>query len=198
MNDKGMIAPYLASSLVNHFKPKNESQLRLKKDLNSTKSNDFLMNEGIPVTLFTKMITFRGSNKPFKLARDLLETMTNYDFNVSYSNPENQKPIYRFGKEMNFNIEQKRRKSDRGKSMIKLLKSPDIMASGISNKINLSTDPKELCNRLKLLLQEKHARNNSDFFNVETVAIVDNLLECKCLSKKQHKQILIERNLLHK
>ena len=29
MNDKGMIAPYLASSLVNLFKPENESQFRL-------------------------------------------------------------------------------------------------------------------------------------------------------------------------
>ena len=28
MNDKGMIAPYLASSLVNLFKPENESQFR--------------------------------------------------------------------------------------------------------------------------------------------------------------------------
>ena len=32
MNVKGMIAPYLASSLVNLFKPENKSQLKLKKD----------------------------------------------------------------------------------------------------------------------------------------------------------------------
>ena len=31
MNDKGMITPYLASSLVNLFKPENKSQFRLKK-----------------------------------------------------------------------------------------------------------------------------------------------------------------------
>ena len=31
MNDKGMISPYLASSLVNLFKPENKSQFRLKK-----------------------------------------------------------------------------------------------------------------------------------------------------------------------
>ena len=29
MNDKGMIAPYLATSLVNLFKPENKSQFRL-------------------------------------------------------------------------------------------------------------------------------------------------------------------------
>ena len=77
MNDKAMIAPYLASSLVNLLKPENKSQFRLKKDLNSTKMNDFLINGGIPVTLISNKITFRNSNKSFKLDGDLLESMTN-------------------------------------------------------------------------------------------------------------------------
>ena len=72
MNDEGMIAPYLASSLVNLFKPENKNQFRLKKkDLNSTKKNDFLINEGIPVNIFSNMLTFRDSNKFFKLDGDL-------------------------------------------------------------------------------------------------------------------------------
>ena len=54
---KGMIAPYLASSLVNLFKPENKSHIRLKKDLNSTKMKDFLISDGIPVTLYSKMLT---------------------------------------------------------------------------------------------------------------------------------------------
>ena len=66
MNDKGMIAPYLASSLVNLFKPESKSQFSLKKDLNSTKMNDFLISGGIPVTLFSNMIVFRDSNKSFQ------------------------------------------------------------------------------------------------------------------------------------
>ena len=57
MDDKGMIAPYLASSFVNLFKPENKSQFSLKKDLNSTKMNDFLINGGIPVTLFSNKIS---------------------------------------------------------------------------------------------------------------------------------------------
>ena len=65
-----MIAPYLASSLVNFFKPENKSQFRLKKDLNSTKMNDFLINGGIPVTLFSNMTTFRDGNKSFKIDGD--------------------------------------------------------------------------------------------------------------------------------
>ena len=73
--DKGIIAPYLASSLVSLFKLEEKSQFRLKKELNSTKMNDFLINEGIPVTIFSIMLTFRDSNKSFKLDGDLLGTI---------------------------------------------------------------------------------------------------------------------------
>ena len=41
MDDKGLIAPYLVSSLVEVFKKDNKSQFRLRKDPNSTKMNDF-------------------------------------------------------------------------------------------------------------------------------------------------------------
>ena len=71
-----------------------------------------------------------------------------------------------------------------------------VSASGISKTIFLSSDPNELCDRLKLLLQEKHAGNNSDIINEEIVAIIDKLLEYKCISKKQHKQMLIKCKLL--
>ena len=196
MNDKGSIAPYLTSSLVNLLKPDNKRQFRFKKELNSTKMKEFLINEGIPVTLFSNMISSRDSNKSFKLDGDLLETKTNYDFKVSHSNPKDQKLIYESGKAMNFNIKQKGRKSDRDRSLIKLLKSPAIMASGISNIKFLSPDPDELCNRLELLLQEKQAGNGSNILNEEIIAIVNKLLECKCITKRQHEQILIKRNLL--
>ena len=69
------------------------------------------------------------------------------------------------------------------------------MASGVTT-IFLSENPDELCNRLKLLLHEKQAGNISDIINHENVAIVDKLLEYKCISKKQHKEILIKCNLL--
>ena len=73
-----------------------------------------------------------------------------------------------------------------------------LSASGVSKTKFLLSDLDELCNRLKLLLQEKHAGNNSNIIDEEIVAIVDKLLEYKCISKKQHKQILIKCNLLHK
>ena len=83
---------------------------------------------------------------------------------------------------MNFDIKQKGRKSVRDKSMIKLLKSPAIMASGLSKTKFLSSDPDELCNRLEILIQEKQARNNSDIINEEIIDIVDKILEYKCIS----------------
>ena len=49
-----------------------------------------------------------------------------------------------------------------------------VSASGASKTKFLSSDPDELCDRLKLLLQEKQAGNNSDIINQEIVAIVEN------------------------
>ena len=199
MNDKGMIAPYLTSSLVEIFKKDNKSQFRLRKDPDSTKLNDFLIHGTIPVTLFSNMITFRDSNskKTFKLEGDLLKVITNHKFNVDHSNQQDRKIIYEFAKEMNYDIKSTGRPSVRHESMIRLLDKPAIMASGVSKTIFLSSDPNELCDRLKLLFQEKHGGNNSNLIDEEKI-IVDKLLEYKCISKKQHNQILIKCNLLNK
>ena len=48
------------------------------------------------------------------------------------------------------------------------------------------------------MLQEKHGGNTSDKINQEIVALVDKLLDYKCISKKQHKQILLKCILLNK
>ena len=79
-----------------------------------------------------------------------------------------------------------------------MLKSPGLMvsASNVSKTIILSSDPNELCNRLKVLVQKIHAGNNYNIIDENIVAIVDNLLKCKCILKKQHKQSLFNCNLL--
>ena len=56
-----------------------------------------------------------------------------------------------------------------------------ITASAISIKIFLPSDPDELCDRLKLLLQEKQAGNNRNLINEEILAIFDKLLQHKCI-----------------
>ena len=90
MNDKGMIAPYLTTSLVEVFKKDNKSQFRLRKDNNSTKMNDFLIHGTIPVTIFSNMITFRDTNKTFRLEGDLLKVITNHKFNADHSSPQDK------------------------------------------------------------------------------------------------------------
>ena len=57
MNDKGMTAPSLASSLVNLFKAENKSQFKVIKDHNSILMNHFLKNASVPVTLNGNMLT---------------------------------------------------------------------------------------------------------------------------------------------
>ena len=60
------------------------------------------------------------------------------------------------------------------------------MASGISTKF-LPENPNEVCDRLKLLLQEKQTGNNANINDEEINAIADKNLENKCMSTKQHK-----------
>ena len=157
---------------------------------------EFLIHGNIPVSLHSNMITFRNSNKSFKLDRVLLKLITKYIFNADHSSPQDKKLIYEFAKEMNYDTKSTGGPSIRHSSIIKLLKSPAIMASGISKSIILCSDPNEVCDKLTLILQEKHAGNNSDITNQEILAIVDKLLEYHCVSKKQHQKILLKFNLL--
>ena len=200
MNDRGILATYLMSPLSKIINPENKSQFKLLKDSNSNRVNDLLMKNKIPITLYGIIITFRDTGKEFELTGDLLKMITNSKYNVNHASLADKKLMYDFAKEMHFDMKAAGNKSVRDRTLINLLKSPGLIvsASGVSKTIFLSSDPDELCNRLKLLLQEKHAGNNSDIINEEIVAIVDKLLEYKCISKKQHKQILIKCNLLQK
>ena len=124
--------------------------------------------------------------------------MTNNNFNVNLASLSDKKLLYDFAKEMKFDMKAQGIKSTRDRTLINLLKSPALMvsASGVSKTIFSSSDANELCGRIKFLLQEKHAGNNSDIINDEILAIDDTLLEYECISKKQHKQILNKCNLL--
>ena len=113
-----------------------------------------------------------------------MKDVTNYKFNADHSSPQDKKLIYEFAKEMNYDTKSTGRPSIRHNSAIKKLESPAIMASGVSRAIILSFDPNKLCDKLRLIIQEKHAGNKSDIINDEIVAIVDKLLEYKCISKK--------------
>ena len=200
MNDRGILSTYLMSPLSRITNPENSSQFKLVKDSSSNRVNDLKINKTIPITLYGKILTFRDTNKQFELKGDLLETITDSKFNVDLASLSDKKSMYDYSKEMHFDARTQGNKSTRDRKLIKLLESPGLMvsASGVSKTIFLSFDPNELCDRLKLLLEEKHAGNNSDIINDEIVAIFDKLLEYKCITKKQHKQILIKCNLINK
>ena len=119
------------------------------------------------------MLTFRV---PFVLHGDLLKTMTNCKFNVDFSNPRDRKGKYEFGKQLNVNMKQIGRNSNRDLSLAKLFKLPAVMTSGIST-IFLPSDLKGICDRLNLLLQEKRAGNNSDIIDDGIIAIADKSIE---------------------
>ena len=198
MNDRGILASYLMSPLSKITNPENTSQFKLVKDSSSNMVNDLKINKTIPITLYGNMLTFRDTNKHFELKGDLLEMITNSKYNVDLASLADKKLMFDSAKEMHFDTKAQGNKSIRDRKLIKLLKPPGLMvsASGVSKTIFLSSDPDELCDRLRLLLQEKHAGNNSDIINDEIVAIIDKLLEYKCITKKQHKQTLIKCNIL--
>ena len=126
---------------------------------------------------------FRDTEKKFVL-QHLLKTTTNRNYNVDHANLSDKKNVW-ICKGMNFDVKAPGNKNPRYRSLIKLIKSPAIMASGISTNFR-SSDPNEIYDRLKLLLQEKQDGNISVIINEEMVAIVDNLLEYKCISRRQH------------
>ena len=80
--------------------------------------NDFLIITSIPVTQCSKILTFRDSIKSFKLDGGLLKAMTNYNFNVAPSTPQERKLISEFGRGTKFIIRQVGRTSPRNRSPI--------------------------------------------------------------------------------
>ena len=79
--------------------------------------------------------------------------MKNCKFNVSHFNPEDRKTFREIAEQTNFDIEKIGRRKTRDKSPIKLPNSPAIMALGFSTIFSQEI-PNELCDRIKLLLQE--------------------------------------------
>ena len=175
--------------------PENTTQFKLVKDSTSNRVNDLKINKTVPITLNNDMLTFRDTGKEFELKRELLKMLTNKNYNVNLASLQDKKLVYDFAKAMNFDKKVLGNKSTRDRTLIKLLNSHAIMAWGITT-LFLSENADELCDRLRLLLQEKQAGNNSDIIDQEIIAMVDKLLEYKCISKKEHKQILPKCNLI--
>ena len=174
------------------------TQFKSLKDFRSNRVNDLLIKNTIPITSHNNLLTIRDTGKVIELKGDLLKMIAYKNYNVDLAKLADKTLMYDFAKEMHFDVRGQGRESTRDSTVVKLLESPGLMdsASGISNTIFLPSNPDELCDRLKLLLQELQAGINSNIFNDEIVVVVDKSLEYNCISKKQHKQILIRCNLL--
>ena len=124
--------------------------------------------------------------------------ITNKNFNVDLASLSDKKLMYDFAKQMHFDKKAPGNKSTRDRTLIKLLKSSGLMisSSGISYKIFLSSNPNDLCKRLKLLITENRAGNNSVTINEEIVAIIDKLLEYKCMTPTQQKKFIEKFNFM--
>ena len=196
MNDRGILASYLTSPLSKITNPENATQFRLVKDYSSNRVNDLFIHNSIPISFHENLLTFCDTAKVFELKGDLLKMIRSKNYNVNFASLLDKKLVYDFAKVTIFDLNAQSNESTRDRTLIKLLNSPALRASGIST-VFLSSDPDFLCTRLKFFLQEKEARNISDMINEEIFALVYKLLEYKCLSRKQQKKILIKGNLLH-
>ena len=92
-----------------------------------------------------------------------------------------KKTFFDFAKEIFLDESALGIKSTTDESFLRLLKSPAIIALGISAIIS-AINPNELSAMLKLLLQENEAGKKSDRTNEEIVATADKLLEDSCIS----------------
>ena len=101
------------------------------------------IHNSIPITLHNNLLTFRDSGKVFELKGELLKMITNKNYNVDLASLSDKKLMFDFAKEMNFDKSRVGNKSTRDRTLITLLNSPAIMASGVSNTIFLSSDPDE-------------------------------------------------------
>ena len=149
MNDRGILATYLMSPSSKITNPEKSNQFKLVKDNNSNRVNDLKINKTIPITLYNRLLTFRDTGKEFELKGDFLKMITNKNYKVDLASLSDEKLMYHFAKEMNFDVKGLGRKSTLDSTLIKVLKSPSSMgsASGVSETIILPSDPDELCGR---------------------------------------------------
>ena len=104
MNDRGILASYLMSTLSKIANPENTSQFKLVKDHSSNRVNDLLIKNTIPITLHDNLLTFRDKGKEFELRGDLLKMITNKNYTVDLASLSDKKLMYDFAKEMHFDL----------------------------------------------------------------------------------------------
>ena len=168
MNDKGILASYLLSPLSRIINPAHTTQYKLVKVSNSNRVNDLLINKTIPVTIYNNLLSFCDTDEKFESQGNLSKLIDNKNYNADLANLQDKKIKFEFAKETYFDEKTFGKKSSRDIT----LQPPARIASRISTKF-LPENPYELFDKIKLLVQEKQAGNNSNIFNEEIMAIAD-------------------------
>ena len=104
LNDRGILASYLMSPLSRITNWENTTQFKLVKDTSSNRVYDLLIHNSLPITPHDNLLTFRDTGKEFELKADLLNMITNKNYNVNLASLSDVKLMYEFAKEMNFDI----------------------------------------------------------------------------------------------
>ena len=112
--------------------PEDSTQFRLVKYPSSNKVNDLLIKNTLTITLHDNLLTFRDTGKIFEIKGELLKKIPNKNYNVDLASLVDKKLLYEVVKKMHFDVEGTSSKSTRDRTLIKILKSPAIMASGVS------------------------------------------------------------------
>ena len=111
--------------------------------------------------------------------------ITNKNYFVDLASLADKKLTHDFAEEMNFDVKAMGNKSTWDRILLNLLKLPSLMisASSISNKRILPANLVELCDRLKILLQDKQAEKKWVLINEEKFVIFYKFLEYNCSTK---------------
>ena len=137
------------------------SQFKLVKDPNSNRLNVLFFKKTIPVKLYNNWLTFRDTVKEVELQGDLGKKVTNKNYNVDFPLLRDKNAMYDSAKEKYSDEKALGIKITRDKTLRRSFKSLGIMvsASGVSSSHKkktfsktrfLSSDPNELCDRLRL------------------------------------------------
>ena len=144
MIDRGIIARYLLSAPSKNTNLEKSSHINVLKDSRSNRVIDLLIHNTIPIILYDNLSVFRGTGKQFDLRGVFLKTITEKNFNVGLASLLVKTLMFEFAKKkIHFDEKSTGNKSTRDRSHIRLLKSPDIMASGFST-IFFSENPNQL------------------------------------------------------
>ena len=117
MNDRGIIASYLLSPFSKITNPENTSQFKLIKDSSSSRVNDLLIHNTIPITVHDNLLKFRDSNEEVESKGDLLKMITKKNYNVDLASLADKKLRYDFATEMYFDVRAPGNKSTQDRTL---------------------------------------------------------------------------------